>query len=165
MTLLYFTGVTWVTSLETVMESDERKIKRDQFIELRAISEMSFDKCTTILKVSKPTLIKWEKEFKDQITALKSTTQAVFMDSLELGIRSRIKRLRNLSERLETEIKNTDLAMIQSEKLIKLFLDTESKLSDLIVEYMPDQKEDELKTQELILKCIVESLDEDEMNL
>ena len=144
------------------MDSSERKVKKDQFIELRAVEEMSLDKCSELLNVSKPTLIKWEKDFKDQISQLKNTTLSTFIDSIELGIRSRLTRLKNLSQKLEREIQGKDLGRVNPDRIIKLYIETESKINEVIKDYSPSNQDNQELNQKFILAYTLDQLDEED---
>ena len=114
------------------MKMHESMEKKEKFIELRGTLEMSLDKCTEELKVSKPTLLKWEKELTESITDLEKAKFSLLIDSLELGMSSRLERLKELNEAMMNEIKQRDLQEIPSEKLIRLYLDCEGKIESII---------------------------------
>lgn len=114
------------------MKMHEATEKKEKFIELRGSLEMSLDKCADELQVSKPTLLKWEKEFADSISDLKRAKFSLLIDSLELGISSRLERLKELNEAITRELKGRKLRDVPTDKLIRLFLDSEIRLDAII---------------------------------
>lgn len=113
------------------MKMHEARELKEKFIELRGFQECSLDKCSQELGVSKPTLIKWESKLNQEITRLRKANLTVLVDEYELSIAKRLERLRRLSERLYDAIEKQDLAYIDEDKLVKLYLDVSDKVQDL----------------------------------
>jgi DNA-binding XRE family transcriptional regulator len=114
------------------MEKHEKSERQEQFIELRGFHEYSLDKCSKMLSVSKPTLIKWEKETTDKIINLKKAKFNQLVDSLELSACGRLERLRELNNKLKAEIDERGVGQLPDDKLIKLYMDSLDKINQLI---------------------------------
>ncbi|MHB9005175.1 MAG: helix-turn-helix domain-containing protein, partial [Coriobacteriia bacterium] len=64
----------------------------EKFIQLRAEGK-SFDKIAKLIKVSKPTLIAWEKKYKGEIDELKWSRFENILEKYKLTQEDRIARL------------------------------------------------------------------------
>jgi len=65
---------------------------KEKFIELRA-AELSFDKIALQIDASKPTLIKWDKEFSKEISKLKEIRFEKILETYQANKEKRITRL------------------------------------------------------------------------
>lgn len=97
--------------------SDE--IKTQKFIELRATG-LSLAKISKEIDVSKPTLIKWSKEFQKEIHNLTSIHLEDFKSHLAADRHSRIQRLLELSSRIDEELRSKSLSDLSVDKLFEL---------------------------------------------
>ena len=105
---------------------------KHQFMEYRA-SGMSFDRIAETLKVSKPTLINWSREFSLEIENLKSLSLDALREKFVLTNQKRLELLGELLERLKTEALARDLSALPSHKLLELTI----KFSEAVKEAMP----------------------------
>lgn len=99
----------------------EDNSKKQQFIELRA-QGLSFVKISDKINVSKPTLIKWSKEFDDEIMNLKTIEFEALCEQYCLQKENRIMNLGKYLTRLGAEIEKRDLSKIPTDQLFKLFV-------------------------------------------
>ena len=104
--------------------------KRD-FIRLRA-EGYSFDKIAHKIKVSKPTLLQWERFHSEDISNLKAEAQEVFMTEQKLTILHRAEILSMLRNRLSAELEQRDLSDLSTQKLIELFLKLDSTIDSTL---------------------------------
>jgi len=104
--------------------------KRD-FIRLRA-EGFSFDKIAEKIKVSKPTLLHWERFHSEDISNLKAEAQEVFMKEQKLTLLHRAEILSMLRNRLSSELEQRDLSDLPTQKLIELLLKVDSTLDSTL---------------------------------
>jgi len=103
----------------------ENKVK-EEFIKLRA-GGLSFDKITKEINVSKPVLMKWEKEFTREIGELKFIEFEILKEKYLMGKKARVENYGELLEKAKKELKARDLKDISSEKLLNMINDLEEK--------------------------------------
>jgi len=114
---------------------------QENFIELRA-KNWSFDRIGKELKVSKPTLIAWSREFQLEISNLR----ALELDSLqEKFALTKMKRLELFGEKLNSlkeELDQRNLTDLSTEKLLEFILKYGATLKgeEVMVEFR--QRED-----------------------
>ena len=111
--------------------------KQQMFIELRAEGK-SFDEIVKRVNMSKPTLIKWSKEFKEQIEEVSRVIEEQFI--IEQKVK-RTVRAQKLSEELDKAydaLKNTDYKNMSKKDLIAVIEKMENKLSLIIGKDMED---------------------------
>ncbi|MBM3938803.1 MAG: hypothetical protein FJ333_09165 [Sphingomonadales bacterium] len=119
--------------------------KKREFVSQRAEGN-SFDKIAKAIKVSKPILIEWEREYKEDIANMKAEAWEVFMQEQKLTQRNRLELLSTAKEKLWAEFSGRSLSELQAHKLLELIL----KLDSSITEAMPSVTyftESEIKTR------------------
>lgn len=97
------------------------KEKQKQFVELRSKS-IPFSEIAKELKVSKPTLIEWSKEFQLDIANLRAIEIEAIQDRFYI---SRIKRLELFGtqiEKINKELDKRKLDDVSVEKLLEILL-------------------------------------------
>ena len=94
--------------------------KKQEFIELRA-KGMSFAKISAQIEVSKPTLIEWSKELELEVSNLKAIEMDALYEQHRLTKESKIKRLSQQLNKIETEIESRKLTDIPTSKLFDLY--------------------------------------------
>lgn len=100
---------------------------KERFIELRAGGQ-SFDKIAQELKTSKPTLMKWAKEFENEISELMFVE---FESLFERYKMLRVERVRRYGEQLELireALKEKDLKDVSATKLLDMALVLEDRI-------------------------------------
>jgi transposase len=93
--------------------------KKEQFIEMRA-KEVPYDQIAKELGVSKPTLIKWGKEFEIEISNRRALELELLQEKYYVTKRKRIELYGEQLERFNEELAKRDLSDIPTEKLIEL---------------------------------------------
>jgi len=100
---------------------------KERFIELRAGGQ-SFDKIAQELKTSKPTLMKWAKEFENEISELMFIEFESLFERFKM---LRIERVRCYGEQLELireALKEKDLKDVPVSKLLDMALVLEDRI-------------------------------------
>jgi len=108
----------------------ENKVK-EEFIKLRA-GGLSFDKITKEINVSKPILMKWEKEFSREIGELKFIEFETLKEKFLMGKKARVENYGELLEKAKKALKARDLKDISSDKLLNMINDLENKFKEEI---------------------------------
>lgn len=90
-----------------------------KFIEMRAIG-MNFAKISEKLKVSKPTLISWSKDFELDIQNLRTIEQEALREKYLITREKRIEMLGENLDKIKQELAKRDLSEIPTEKLFTL---------------------------------------------
>jgi DNA-binding XRE family transcriptional regulator len=98
-----------------------------KFIELRAKSH-SFDKIAQEIGVSKPTLLKWDKELRKQVLELRFLHFESVAWEFALMKKHRVDYLAELYERAKQELENRDLSNVSTEKLLDMVTRLEDRL-------------------------------------
>jgi len=113
---------------------------KDKFIEMRA-QGLSFNKIAKELKVSKPTLIKWSREFEMQISNLKALELETLYEKHYVTKKKRVTLLGETLDKIKEELSKRDLSKIP-----------DAKLFDLIIKYLTYTKneETEISFQDII---------------
>ena len=125
------------------------KDQKETFIQLRAEGN-SFDTISKKTGISKPTLIKWNVEFKKVIENLEYFKYQCILEQYKLTQQKRIEFLSEEINRLNEAIKNKnyedmnlkELIMIRKELSNELILETKDKnyLTEVMTEYDPFSK-------------------------
>lgn len=93
---------------------------KEKFILLRAENK-SFDKISAELGVSKPTLIKWSREFQHQIANLKIVQLEAIRDNFIVSKEQTAKLFRGLLDKVQCEIEKKDFSEYSFESLMVLY--------------------------------------------
>mgnify|MGYP001155437714 FL=1 len=112
------------------METNEKK---EKFIQLRA-KGYSFDKIAKKLKMSKQTLIDWNKELEEEISNFKAMELELLYEKYYLTREQRLQTFGQMLSRLKDEIDIRDLSEIPTEKLLDLFLKYNEKVKEELIE-------------------------------
>jgi transposase len=92
---------------------------KEQFIEMKA-KEYSFSSISEELKVSKPTLIDWSKEFKMDIENRRSLEIEALQEKYFVTWGKRMALYHEQLERVRTELDNRDLSDMSSKELLEV---------------------------------------------
>jgi hypothetical protein len=95
------------------MISDEQK----DFIQLLAISGKSIDTISTELGKEKATLLKWEKQFRKEITEAKAAEFDKILENSALSDITRFTYLCEIYNRLRNELDKRDFTGLPTDKL------------------------------------------------
>lgn len=93
---------------------------KEKFIQLR-VENKSFDKISDELNVSKPTLIKWSKEFQHQIANLKAVQLESIRDNYLITREHNAKLYRALLDKVQAEIEKKEFTQYSFESLMTLY--------------------------------------------
>ncbi|MDP3066795.1 MAG: helix-turn-helix domain-containing protein [Methanobacteriaceae archaeon] len=94
---------------------------KTQFIELRA-QGLSYKKIAKKLNVSKTTLIKWGKEFENEISNAKAIELETLYHKYYMVKEKRITLFGDLLETIREELESRDLSDIPTERLFNLMI-------------------------------------------
>lgn len=106
------------------MKSMETK---ERFIELRAQGH-SFDRIASEIDASKPTLIKWHREFEKEIANLKFLHFERLMEQYGLMKQQKVEALGELLDRAMKELKDRDLSDVPTKHLLKMIVSLQGQL-------------------------------------
>ena len=102
---------------------------KQKFIELRA-EGLSYDKISKEISVSKPTLMKWDKEFSREIDELKYILFEALREKYLMNKKARIMNYGELLEKAKEELINRDFKEVSDDKLISIIIELEKKFKD-----------------------------------
>ena len=91
--------------------------KQVNFIQMRAMG-ISFAKISEKLGISKPTLIKWSKDFELEIQNLRTIEQEALREQYLITKEKRIQMLGESLDKVKQEIAKRDFSEITTEKLL-----------------------------------------------
>jgi transposase len=106
------------------------KDEQEKFIELRARG-YSFDKIAAEIGVSKPTLLKWQDEFKKEIATIEFTESQALLENHRLNRRARIESTASQLEKVIKAIEAKDLSTESLKDLLKMKDGLEESLEKL----------------------------------
>jgi len=106
----------------------ENEVKQ-KFIELRA-EGLSYDKISKEIAVSKPTLMKWEKEFSREIKELRFIRFETLKEKYLMTKEARVKNYGELLTKAKEELKLRDLKDVSPDKLLNMINDLENKFKE-----------------------------------
>lgn len=104
--------------------------KKREFIELRA-KNYSFQRISDEIGVSKPTLIKWDKEFSHEIDTLNSIELEGLYHEYKTTTKQRVEYLGELHQKLIKELQNRELTDIKTDKLLEMIIKTSNELEQI----------------------------------
>jgi hypothetical protein len=104
--------------------------KKKEFIELRA-KDWSYQRISDEIGVSKPTLIKWDKEFKYEIETLKGIVLEGLYHEYETTAKQRVEYLGEMHQKLVNELRNRELSNVRTDKLLDMVIKTSDKIEDI----------------------------------
>ena len=104
--------------------------KQKKFIELRG-KNWSFNRIAGEIKVSKSTLIKWDKEFTYEIANINQMELEALYEEFKMTKEQRLEYLGKLQKKLIKELEKRDLTDVKTDKLLDMLLKTNDKLENL----------------------------------
>lgn len=118
------------------------KAQKQKFISLRA-EGISFGEIANRINISKPTLIKWSKEFEDEIRQIRKSVDDMFIFEEKIKRKNRAKRIRNELEKAYKALEKTNYDKLSKKEIIQIVDKLESKFAELskIDEPSDDDKE------------------------
>ena len=106
----------------------ENEVKQ-KFVEFRA-EGLSYDKISKEIAVSKPTLMKWEKEFSREIKELRFIQFETVKEKYLMTKEARVENYGELRTKDKEELKSRDLKDISSDKLLNMINELENKFKE-----------------------------------
>jgi transposase len=110
---------------------------KEKFIELRA-EGLSFDKIAIKINVSKPTLIKWDKEYSKEISKLKEIRFEKILETYQANKEQRITRLARELKDAWTAFEKQDYKDLSEREILLMIIRMERRL---IEETEPKKRE------------------------
>ena len=101
------------------MKENKHELKQ-KFIEMRA-KDISYDKISKQLGVSKQTLINWSKEFNIEISNLKAIEHESLIERYRLKEESSFKQLSDFISKIEAELEQRELKDVPTEKIFNMY--------------------------------------------
>ena len=106
----------------------ENSKKEEEFKLLRS-EGLSFDKISTQLGVSKPTLIKWSRKYSVEISNLNCLALDELREECYRARKDRIQRIASSVSKIEEELGKRDFSDVPTDKLLKCYHEEVSKLN------------------------------------
>lgn len=116
------------------MKKEDSLQLKFKFLRLRAIDGKSFDQIVTELGVSKPTLIKWEKESVDILDDIRNAEIQNMISIHSIDLKTRLFDLIELSKKISFEISQRDLANLPTKTLIEMVLLINAKIEKIEID-------------------------------
>ena len=113
-----------------------REEKRQNFVQLRA-KGYSYAKIAKQLKVSKGTLANWNAELQEDIATLRAIELESLQEQFYLLKKGRIELLGKQLQKVIGELDKRDFSMVNTERLMELFLKIFSELKQEFIEIHP----------------------------
>ncbi len=107
------------------MKTSEEKKK---FIEMRA-QGLSFDKISSEIRVSKPTLVKWGQEFSKDIDNLKFIEMESLVQQYGLAMHARVEAFALLLQKAINELKERSFEGVTVKDLMNLIATLDGKIN------------------------------------
>jgi len=127
---------------------------KNKFIELRG-QGLSFDKIVKQLDVSKGSLLKWDKEFKQEISEIKFISIEAMIEQYKVGKSERIKNYGELLKKYRKELSTRDLEDVPSNKLLDMAVLVEDRLREEIKDIRHYSKETDIQGYDFDVKVPV----------
>ena len=103
---------------------------KEQFVQLRA-KGLSYEKITKEINVSKPTMIGWSREFKNEIYAAEYARAIDLMERCYLTRASALEKSAIELERVENAIVKKDLCSEKLPTLLSMRIEIEKNMSNM----------------------------------
>jgi len=104
----------------------DNKVK-EKFIQLRA-EGLSYDRISQELDTSKPILLKWSKEFENEISEAKYIEFEAMLEKYKMLKAQRVRRYGEQLEKLREALKESELKDVPVTKLLDMALQLENKI-------------------------------------
>jgi len=117
---------------------------KHRFIELRG-NGLSFDKIARDIGVSKGTLLKWEKELKQEISEVRFIELESMIQKYGVLRTERVKSYGEMLEKYRKELTQRDLSDVSTNKLLDMALIVEDRLREEMKDIRHYSKETDIK--------------------
>lgn len=125
---------------QTLPDKSGKLDKKQDFIELRAKGH-SYTKIARRLKVSKNTLVAWNKELEEEVSRARAMELEALLERYWLQKEGRIKILGDQMQALRKELRTRDLSDVSTDKLLDLLLKYEDRLREEALEPIDSSRE------------------------
>jgi len=109
---------------------------KSRFYELRALHGKSYDSIAQELSVSKPTLIKWEREAKEILGILQGFRVREVVASYQFGIENRLTGLIEIAQKIRDELLGRDLVEVPSNKLTEMLATVLESIREIELDHL-----------------------------
>lgn len=110
------------------MKKEESKDKKEQFVIKRGLEGKSFDTIAKELTVTKTTLIKWSKEFNEEISNLEDFEKERIIEKYKAGRKIRFEAMLEIRDKILSVIKKRNLSEVPFGSLMKNYVELEKML-------------------------------------
>ncbi|MGZ4947057.1 MAG: hypothetical protein ACXV5N_11825 [Halobacteriota archaeon] len=93
---------------------------KERFIELRG-QGLPLARIAAEINVSKPTLINWGHEFREEIDNAQAIEFEAMYDKYYLSVRKKVEFFGDVLNRIQSELETRDLSTISTEKLFAMY--------------------------------------------
>lgn len=132
------------------MKDNETK---EKFIILRA-EGLSFDKISRRIKVSKPTLIEWQKDNQNKINELKEIRFNEILEKYKATKEKRIERIAKQLQQVWNAYEKLEYTDLSKRELLMMIMRLERRLKEEVGEF--EKFDEEMEGKEKEYKIIVE---------
>ncbi|MDB2613618.1 helix-turn-helix domain-containing protein [Chlamydiales bacterium] len=101
--------------------------EKRRFVELRALG-ISYDKISSELNISKPTLLSWNKEFSKEIANLVFLEFEEMLSHHKLVKKARLETFSHILEKAMSELKERSFETLRAKDLLAVILTLEGKI-------------------------------------
>lgn len=115
---------------------------KEKFIVLRA-EGLSFDKIAKRIKVSKPTLIKWQREYQREINELLEVRYCEILEKYKLTKEKRIEKIAEELDLVWEAYKKVEYKDLTKRELLMMIMRLERRLKEEIGEFERFDEEEE----------------------
>jgi hypothetical protein len=88
----------------------------------------SYEKIAVELGVAKGTVVRWSKQYKEEVMQIESDSLDELLEELKLTKEARVRRFSELLSKLETVLEKEDLKDVAPDRLLRLWLRTMESL-------------------------------------
>lgn len=113
------------------MRREEMTKLKFEFYKLRGIDGKSFDQISIELDVSKPTLIKWEKESKGTLDEIRASEIQNLLALHCYDLKVRLGNIIELSKKVNNELQERDFSTCPVNKLIELQISLNAQIEKI----------------------------------
>ena len=125
---------------------------RQRFVELRAQGK-SLRAAADELGVGKQTLVRWEREHREQIENLKAIELEALTERYRLTVRAQVERYGAFLEQVTEELRKRDLTTVPTSKLFDIMVKLESRVEAMCP--APTLRDDEEIAEQQALRGLV----------
>ena len=128
---------------------------RQRFVELRAQGK-SLRAAADELGVGKQTLVRWEREHKEQIENLKAIELEALTERYRLTVQAQVERYGAFLEQVTEELRKRDLTTVPTSKLFDIMVKLESRVEAMCP--APTLRDDEEIADQQALRGLVAAI-------